>query len=54
MDIPTLSFFLRPILTVFFSKTEENGDIKRAEFKMKIVAINENELPDYLAQSISW
>ena len=27
MDVPTLSLFLRPILTVFFSKTGETGDI---------------------------
>ena len=27
MDVPILSLFLRPILTVFFSKTGETGDI---------------------------
>ena len=27
MDVPTLSLFLRPILTVFYSKAGETGDI---------------------------
>ena len=26
-DVPTLSLFLRPILSVFFSKTEETDDV---------------------------
>ena len=32
MDIPTLSLFLRPIVTVFSSKTGETGDIYWKKF----------------------
>ena len=36
MDVPTLSLFLRPILTVFFSEAGETGDIN----SLLIIKIN--------------
>ena len=36
MDVPTLSLFLRPIFTVFFSETGETGDI----YYMIVLSLN--------------
>ena len=40
MDVLTLSLFLRPILTVFFHKTGETGDIKTYKTKCKIIPLS--------------
>ena len=39
MDVPTLSLFLRPILTVFFSEAGETGDINSLLIKKIFIVL---------------
>ena len=53
-DVPTLSLFLGPILTVFFSKTGETGDINKVQStlnKVQLISIKKTPVISSLVTS---